>query len=406
MRAYERLIDYVKVHTASSVDGTTTPTTYRQFDLSRRLAREMRTMGMQEVYEDDYAYVYGVIPASPGMEHKPCVGFIAHIDTIPEFSGANVNPQLVENYDGGDLVLGSSGRVLSAEKFPHLASLKGHTLITTDGTTVLGADDKAGVAEILTACERLINDDIPHGRVAVCFTPDEEVGHGAAYLDIDRLGADFAFTVDGGELWEINYETFNAASAHWDVTGLSVHPGSAKDMMVNASLVAMEINAMLPAGDVPSRTEGYEGFFHLTNMSGAVDKAELDYIIRDHSAALYSARLAAMRHIEKIINAKYGAGTAKVTFREQYRNMAERLASSMGIVELAKKAVKNVGLEPQLIPIRGGTDGAQLTYRGLLCPNIGTGGYCCHGPYEHISVENMDRAVDIIINIVTELTQR
>ncbi len=406
MRAYERLIQYVKVHTASSLDTETTPTTYRQFDLSRRLAREMRAMGMAEVYEDDYAYVYGTVPASPGLEQKPCVGFIAHIDTVPEFSGANVKPRLVENYSGEDLPLGSSGRVLSAEKFPHLRALKGHTLITTDGTTVLGADDKAGVAEILTACERLLNSDLPHGRVVVCFTPDEEVGHGAALLDIDRLGADFAYTVDGGELWEINYETFNAASAHWDVTGLSVHPGSAKDMMVNASLVAMEINAMLPAGDVPAHTEGYEGFFHLTGMSGAVDKAELDYIIRDHSAALYQARIESMRHIEHLINAKYGPGTAKLTVQEQYRNMAERLKHSMGIVELAKRAIEKAGLEPQLIPVRGGTDGAQLTYRGLLCPNIGTGGYCCHGPYEHISVENMDLAVQIILNIAGEVIRR
>ncbi len=406
MRAYERFVSYVKIHTASSADTNTTPSTYRQFDLSRRLAKEMRAIGMEDVYEDEYAYVYGVVPASPGMEGKPCVGFIAHIDTVPEFSGANVKPQFVENYDGGDVALGSSGRVLSAEKFPHLRSLQGHTLITTDGTTVLGADDKAGVAEILAACERLIAEEIPHGRVAVCFTPDEEVGHGAALLDIDRLGADFAFTVDGGELWELNYETFNAAAAHWDITGLSVHPGSAKDTMINASLVAMEINSMLPAGEIPARTEGYEGFFHLTNMDGAVEKAELDYIIRDHSAALYEARVGSMVHIEKLINAKYGPGTAKLSIHEQYRNMAEKLKNSMGIVELAKRAIQNAGLEPRLIPIRGGTDGAQLTYRGLLCPNIGTGGYCCHGPYEHISVENMDLAVEIILNIVGELCRR
>ncbi len=406
MRAYERFLDYVKIHTASSPDTESTPSTYRQFDLSRRLAREMRAMGMAEVYEDDYAYVYGTVPASPGMENKACVGFIAHIDTVPEFSGANVKPCLVEDYRGQELPLGDSGRVLSPEKFPHLLSLKGRTLITTDGTTVLGADDKAGVAEILTACERLLHSDIPHGRVVVCFTPDEEVGHGAALLDIDRLGADFAYTVDGGELWELNYETFNAAAAHWEVTGLSVHPGAAKDMMVNASLVAMEINSMLPAGEVPACTEGYEGFFHLTDMEGAVDKAELNYIIRDHSAALYEARVASMRHIEKLINAKYGPGTAELTIHEQYRNMAERLKHSMGIVELAKRAIRQAGLEPKLVPIRGGTDGAQLTYRGLLCPNIGTGGYCCHGPYEHICVEDMDLAVEIITNIVAQLGQR
>ena len=406
MRAYERLLKYVKVHTASSDTSETTPTTYRQFDLSRMLAKEMRAMGMSEVYEDLNAYVYGCVPASPGMEGKPSVGFIAHIDTVPEFSGENVSPQLVENYDGGALTLGSSGRVLSPEKFPHLRNLKGRTLITTDGTTVLGADDKAGVAEILTACERLITENIPHGRIAVCFTPDEEVGHGASLLDIDRLGVDFAYTVDGGDLWEINYETFNAAAAHWDVTGLSVHPGAAKGLMVNAGLVAMEINGMLPAEEIPSKTEGYEGFFHLTSMSGGVEKAELNYIIRDHSAEQFEKRVETMYRIEKTINEKYGPGTAALTVVEQYRNMAERLRHSMGIVELAKRAIESQGLKPELIPIRGGTDGAQLTYRGLLCPNIGTGGYCCHGPFEHISVEDMDVAVNIILSILAECLEQ
>lgn len=406
MRAYERFLKYVRVHTASSDSTGATPTTYRQFDLSRMLAKEMRAIGLQEVYEDGYAYVYGTVPASPGMEEKPSVAFIAHIDTIPEFSGENVKPQVLAGYNGGDVALGGSGRVLSAEQFPHLRALKGKTLITTDGTTVLGADDKAGVAEILTACERLLTEDIPHGRVAVCFTPDEEVGHGAALLDLDRLGADFGYTVDGGDLNEINYETFNAAAAHWDVTGFSVHPGAATGVMINASLVAMEIASMLPAGETPARTEGYEGFFHLTHMEGGVDKAELDYIVRDHSASLFEARLCTLRHIEKVINAKYGPGTAALTVREQYRNMAERLRSAMSIVHLAEKAIRMVGLEPVCVPIRGGTDGSQLTFRGLPCPNIGTGGYCCHGPYEHICAEDMDTAAQLILNIVAELAAR
>lgn len=401
MRAYERFLKYARIHTASAEDAESTPSTLRQFDLSRVLAEEMRAMGMENVYEDEHAYVYGSIPASAGNEGKPCVGFIAHIDTVPDFSGENVNPRLIENYDGGEVPLGNSGRTLSPEKFGHLQSLKGKTLIVTDGTTVLGADDKAGVAEILTACERILTENIPHGPIAVCFTPDEEIGHGAALLDISRLGADFAYTVDGGELWEINYETFNAASAHWDISGFNIHPGSAKNAMINACLVAMEVNSMLPAGDIPAKTEDYEGFFHLTDMRGSVEKAELDYIIRDHDAASFQARKGCMRHIEKLVNEKYGQGTAKLSIHEQYRNMAERISERMELVELAESAIQKAGLTPVKVPIRGGTDGAQLSFRGLPCPNLGTGGYSFHGPYEHIAAEDMDTAVEIILNIIS-----
>ena len=400
MKAYERLIRYAQVHTASSEDLSRTPTTERQFDLSRLLGEEMRAMGLQEVWEDEHAYVYGALPATEGCEALPCIGLIAHIDTIPDFSGENVKPQLHPNYDGEDLPLGESGRVLSARNFPHLPALKGHTLITTDGTTVLGADDKAGVAEALTAVERLMEEKLPHGRVALCFTPDEEVGHGAALLDLERLGAAFAYTVDGGRLEEINFETFNAAAAHWEVRGFNVHPGNAKNTLVNANLVAMEINAMLPAGDVPEKTVAYEGFFHLTDMRGCVEKASLDYIIRDHDAVLFAQRKAAMRHIEELINEKYGAGTATLTIREQYRNMAEVLEKSMEIVELAERAIAKAGLTPKRVPIRGGTDGSQLSFRGLPCPNLGTGGYGFHGPYEHITAENMDKAVEILLHIL------
>ena len=400
MRAYERLIRYAQIHTASSEDLSRTPTTERQFDLSRLLAKEMRELGMSEVFEDEHAYVYGVLPASEGCEGLPCIGLIAHIDTVPDFSGENVKPRLHPNYDGGELPLGESGRVLTPAQFPELPSLKGQTLITTDGTTVLGADDKAGVAEILTAVERLLAEKRPHGRLSVCFTPDEEVGHGAALLDLARLGADFAYTVDGGELEEINFETFNAAGAHWEIEGFNVHPGSAKNTLRNANLVAMEINAMLPAGDVPEHTEGYEGFFHLTDMRGNVEKATLDYIIRDHDAAAFAQRERTMRHIEALINEKYSPGTARLTLREQYRNMAEKLSEHMEIVELAERAIAKAGLTPKRVPVRGGTDGAQLSFRGLLCPNLGTGGYGFHGPYEHITVENMDTAVEILLNIL------
>ena len=400
MRAYERLLKYAAVHTASAEDVDATPTTARQFDLAHLLADELCALGMAEVYENEHAYVYAALPASAGMEGERAIGLIAHIDTVPDFSGENVRPQVIENYDGGEVPLGTSGRVLSPDKFAELPALKGQTLITTDGTTVLGADDKAGVAEIMTACEHITAQGIPHGRIAVCFTPDEEVGHGAALLDFDRLGADFAYTVDGGALEEVNFETFNAAAAHWDVTGFNIHPGDAKNTMINASLVACEINAMLPAGDTPAHTEGYEGFYHLMGMTGSVEHAELDYIVRDHSAASFAAREATLRHIEKLINEKYGAGTAKLTLTEQYRNMAECMSDHMDIVERAERAIAAVGLTPVRVPVRGGTDGAQLSFRGLPCPNLGTGGYSFHGPYEHITAEAMDTAVEIILGIV------
>ena len=402
MKAYERFINYVKVHTASAEDLSRTPTTDCQFDLSRMLAKEMEELGMGNVYVDEHAYVYGSISASEGYEDKPCIAFIAHIDTIPDFCGENVQPRLICDYDGGDVVLGDSGRTLSVKDFPHLPSLKGQTLIVTDGTTVLGADDKAGIASILTACERIINENIPHGKIAVCFTPDEEVGHGAALLDLERLGADFAYTLDGGELNEISYETFNAAAAIWEVNGFNVHPGSAKDTMINAILVAMEINSMLPAGDVPSMTKNYEGFFHLTDISGTVEKTTVSYIIRDHDTALFEHRKQTMRHIEELINQKYGPGTAKLSIREQYRNMTEILKDRMDIVHLAERALRLSGFEPVSAPVRGGTDGSQLSFRGLPCPNLGTGGYSYHGPYEHITAERLEKAAEIVINIVSE----
>lgn len=400
MKAYERLIRYAKVHTASIENSEQVPSTERQFDLSRLLAREMEELGLEGVFVDEHAYVYGFIPASEGMEDKPCIAFNAHVDTIPDFSGENVRPQVIENYDGGSVKLGESGRVLTPEQFPDLKAAVGKTLITTDGTTVLGADDKAGVAEIMTAAERIINEKLPHGRVAICFSPDEEVGHGGALMELDRLGADFGFTVDGDDVNEINYETFNAAAAHWEINGFNVHPGSAKDTMINASLVAMEINSMLPAGDVPSKTDNYQGFFHLTDMSGNVELAELEYIIRDHDPVIFEHRKDTMRHIEELINVKYGAGTAKLTIKEQYRNMAMLLKDRMDIIALAERAIKKQGLEPVSVPMRGGTDGACLSFRGLLCPNLGTGGHGFHGPYEHITAESMDTAVEIILAII------
>ena len=400
MNTAEKFLRYVKVHSASVDRDDITPTSAVQFDLARLLEKEMRDMGMEKVVCDEHAYVYGYISATKGYEHRPCIGFIAHLDTIPDFSGENVQPQLIENYDGGEVKLGESGRVLSVDKYPHLKELVGQTLITTNGTTVLGADDKAGVAAIMAACEKIIKEEIPHGRIAVCFTPDEEVGHGAALLDIEAFGADFAYTVDGGELNEVNCETFNAAAANWEIKGLSVHPGDAKNTMINASLVAMEINSMLPAGDTPARTEGYEGFYHLTDMQGDVEQAKLSYIVRDHDGAKLEMRKDTLRHIEALINEKYGAGTAKLSLRDQYRNMFEKVNERPEIMELAEKAIRALGMEPERKPIRGGTDGAQLSFRGLLCPNLGTGGYAGHGPYEHTTVENLDTAAKLVLEII------
>jgi len=400
MTVTERFLNYVKIHTASAEDTENTPTTQCQFDLSKLLAREMREMGMEDVRVDEHAYTYGFISAAPGYETRPAIGLIAHLDTVPDFPGENVKPQVIENYDGGDVKLGDSGRVLETAMFPHLKELKGQTLITTDGTTVLGSDDKAGIAEIMAACERIIKENIPHGPIAVCFTPDEEVGHGAELLDLELLNVDFAYTVDGEEMEELNYETFNAAAARFEITGFNIHPGGAKDRMINASLVAMEANSMLPAGDVPSHTTGYEGFFHLTDMEGTVEKATLNYIVRDHSASAFEVRKEMLRHVEKVLNEKYGSGTVKLTLREQYRNMAQVLESRMGIIELAKKALVKAGIEPVCRPVRGGTDGAQLSFRGLPCPNVGTGGYCCHGPCEHITAERLEKMTEVVVNII------
>ncbi len=400
MKAYERLIKYVQVHTASSEETTTTPSSPCQFDLANMLSEELKEIGVSEVYVDGHAYVYGVIPASEGLENAMSVGFIAHLDTIPDFPGENVKPRLIENYDGGDIVLGESGRVLSPKAFPHLSSLVGRSLIVTDGTTVLGADNKAGIAEIMTMAETVIRDNIPHGRIAIGFCPDEEIGHGASLMDLQRFGAQIAYTADGGAEGGIEYENFNACGVKAFFKGFNVHPGSAKDTMINASLVAMEFNAMLPAGDTPRDTEGYEGFFHMMAMEGDVEKATLNYIIRDHDAGSFDARRKCMEHAAKLINAKYGDGTVVLEFKEHYRNMCEMVKPHFHVVENALEATRMAGIEPLVEPIRGGTDGAQLTFRGLPCPNLGTGGYAYHGPYEHISVEGMDIATQILLNIV------
>ena len=399
MRAYERLIKYAKVSTASEEGIGVSPSTPRQFDLARLLVDELRELGVADAEVTDTCYVYGHLPATPGHESAPCLGFIAHMDTSPDFSGENVKPRVIENYDGGDLELGA-GRTLSVKQFPHLPSLKGRTLITASGDTLLGADDKAGIAEIMTLIEQLQGGEIAHGRIAVCFTPDEEVGCGTANFDIPKLGADFAYTLDGGAEGEVVYENFNACSAVVNITGVNVHPGSAKNVMVNAALVATEFNAALPNCETPRYTEGYEGFYHLTAIAGTAERAELRYILRDHDAKKLEMRRETMFHIAKILNERYGAGTVSLSFREQYRNMAEKIRPDyMHLVENAVKATENAGVEPLRQPIRGGTDGAQLSWEGLPCPNLGTGGYAFHGPYEHITAEGMDKCVEIIRGI-------
>ncbi len=400
MELKERFLRYVMIHSSSAEDSASTPSTPWQFDLSRLLEQEMHMVGMDRVLVDEHAYVYGELPATPGCEKKETLVFIAHLDTIPDFPGKNVRPQVFENYDGDDILLGDSGRVLSMKDFPHLEKLKGQTLITTDGTTVLGADDKAGIAEIMQACEEIMNEHQPHGRICICFTPDEEIGHGAAYLDLDRLGAACGFTVDGSAPGELSYETFNAASAKVEVNGFNIHPGSAKGKMINANLVAMEINSRLPSDEIPAKTEGREGFYHLMETQATVEKATLSYILRDHSAEKLEARKEALRESVRAANEEYGPGTAELTIHDQYRNMAEIVLQHPEILKRAEQAIRAEGLTPVCEPVRGGTDGAQLTFRGLVCPNLGTGGHAFHGPYEHITTESMETCKNVIKRII------
>ena len=398
MKAYERFLKYARMYTTSDEISGTHPSSSIQFTLAHHLVEELKALGISAEC-DEYCYVYATIPATEGCENVPAIGFIAHMDTSPDFCGENVSPRIIESYDGEDVELGE-GRVLKRSDFPHLAELKGRTLIVTDGKTLLGADDKAGIAEIMTLAETLIEKNLPHGKICIAFTPDEEIGEGADHFDVARFGADFAYTVDGDVEGGIEYENFNAAGAVFEINGFNIHPGSAKDKMINASLIAMEINSLLPADEIPSKTEGYEGFFHLTDMEGCVERATLKYIIRDHSAESFAMRCEKARQIEKQINATYGDGTVVLTLKEQYRNMEEKIRPCFHVVETAKKAVLEAGLEPIIKPIRGGTDGARLSFEGLPCPNLGTGGYAFHGPYEHITVEGMDKAVEILLGIV------
>ena len=400
MRAYERLLNYVKVYTTSDPNSGTHPSTMRQFDLARQLVDELKALGLADAFVDEHCYVYATLPATPGSENAKPLGLIAHMDTTDDAPGENVNPQIHENYDGGKVVLPATGAVLDPAVFPFLTEMKGQTLITTDGATLLGADDKAGVAEIMTALERIIAEKRPHGKLCIGFTPDEEIGEGASLFDVPGFGAAYAYTVDGEDVGEISYENFNAAAAVVTVHGFSVHPGSAKNTMINAQNVAMEFHAALPAFDRPEHTEGREGFFHLTSMQGDVTTTHLGYIVRDHDASKFAARKAQMQHIAACLNEKYGAGTVELDLHDSYYNMLEKIEPHFHLVENARTAIRAAGLEPIETPVRGGTDGATLSYMGLPCPNLGTGGFNFHGPCECITAEKMDQSVEILLNIV------
>ena len=400
MKAYERLLNYVRIHTTSDEESTSVPTSARQFDLAKLLVDELKAIGITDAEVDDMCYVYASLPATTGYENAPRLGFVAHMDTAPDFCGENVQPRIIEHYDGSDVVLGTSGRTLENAQFPHLKNLAGRTLIVTDGTTLLGADDKAGIAEIVTMLERILKEGRPHGKLSVCFTPDEEVGSGADHFDVARFGADFAYTCDGGPEGELQYENFNAAEAVFTIRGFNVHPGEAKDKMINALLVACEINGMLPKGQTPRDTEGYQGFWHLTKLEGTTEASKLAYIIRDHDFDTFTRRKVTLEKIAEVVNATYGEGTVTLTLRDQYRNMKEQIEPCMHLIENAKRAMEQAGVTPLIVPVRGGTDGARLSYMGLPCPNLGTGGYAFHGPYEHITVEGMDLSVEVLLNLV------
>ena len=401
MRAYERFLKYAKIHTASAEEQGVTPSTSCQWELARVLVDELRQLGLEDPGVDDNCIVTAWLPATLGYEDAPALGFLAHMDTAPAFSGENVQPILHADYDGGDIVLPKEGRVIRAADFPFLAGLKGKTVITADGSTLLGADDKAGIAEIMTLCERLIREGVPHGRICVAFTPDEEIGEGPDHFDVAAFGAKYAYTVDGGAAGSIEYENFNAAAARVDITGVSVHPGSAKGIMENAILIAQELNALLPPDAVPAKTEGYEGFFHLDALTGTTAAARMDYIIRDHDRARFEEKKELLRRAAAQVQAGHPTAKVELAIRDSYYNMKEKLDGCMHLIDNAKKAAQLAGVTPTVEPIRGGTDGARLSYMGLPCPNLGTGGYNFHGPLECVAAEDMDRVVDILCHIVS-----
>ena len=400
MTIVERFLKYVSFDTQSAEDSETTPSTEKQWVLARYLKEELEGIGLTEVEIDEHAYVYATLPANTDKP-LPTVGFIAHMDTSPDCSGKDVKPRIVKDYDGGDIVLDeAAGIVTSPKKFPELLDHVGEDIIVTDGHTLLGADDKAGIAEIVQAMVYLIaHPEIKHGRIRVGFNPDEEIGLGAHRFNVEKFGCDFAYTMDGGELGELEFENFNAASAKVEVTGVSVHPGYAKNKMVNAARVATEYASLMPAAETPERTAEYEGFYHLLGMNGNVEKASLTYIIRDHSRARFEERKEYAAAVGELLNKKYGAGTVKVTLADQYYNMREKVEPVMHIIDTALDAMKDCGIQPRVRAIRGGTDGAQLSFKGLPCPNIFAGGLNFHGPHEFLPIPSLEKASMVVVKI-------
>ena len=405
MRAYERFLNYVPVWTTSDETSDTVPSADRERVLARMLVEEMKGLGIADARVDDKGYVYGHIPATPGCEDKPSLGLVAHMDTVADASGENIKPQIIENYDGKDVVLKGSGDILKVDEFPYLAELKGRTLITTDGTTLLGADDKAGIAEILTVAEEIIKEGLPHGKICIGFTPDEEIARGAKHFDVEGFGADYAYTLDGDEEGEIQFENFNASTAFITIHGVSVHTGSAKDVMVNSQTIATEIHQMLPVNERPETTEGYEGFYHLVSVQGNVTTTKMKYFIRDFDRRSFDARAQKLRDIAEEMNKKYGEGKVEVEIVESYYNMREKIEPCMQLIDYAKAAIEHAGITPIVSPVRGGTDGARLSFKGLPCPNLGTGGHAFHGVFEHITVEGMDKAVLIVKDIIRQFAE-
>ncbi len=396
----KRFLGYVALDTASDPASETYPSTAKQLTLLNLLLEEMISLGLSEVEIDPNGYVTGTIPASPGLEDKPVIGFISHVDTSPDMSGKDVRPQIVENYGGGDIALNDRW-TLSPEDFPELSFFKGHTLITTDGTTLLGADDKAGVAEIMTLAAYLMaHPEAPHGTIRIAFTPDEEIGRGVDFFDVKAFGAQFAYTVDAGFEGEIEYENFNAAGAKIAIQGRNIHPGYAKDKMINALHVASELDALLPPAERPEHTDGYEGFYHLIALNGTVEQAKSEYIIRDHDRARFEARKAFLQKAVDSLNQRYGQGVLTLTLKDQYYNMREMVEPHPELIDKACEAMRLSGVEPQVRPIRGGTDGSRLSYMGLPCPNLFTGGMNFHGKFEYCSLDTMEKSVRTLINLV------
>lgn len=399
----ERFLRYVSFDTQSEESSMSTPSTDRQLDLARALLRELRDMGASNARMDEYGYVYAAIPANrPELEKAPALGFIAHMDTAPAMSGRHVNPRIVEAYDGGDIVLNRElGITMRRADFPCLGECVGQDLIVTDGTTLLGADDKAGIAEIMAMAARLLsNPGIPRGPVCIAFTPDEEIGRGADHFDVTGFGAAAAYTVDGGPIGELEYENFNAASGAVSIKGVSIHPGDAKGRMKNAILLGMEFQSLLPAAEAPMYTEGYEGFFHLDHFTGDVENARMEYIIRDHDRERFEGRKRLFQAAASYLNTKYGGGTLEASVKDSYYNMKEQIKPHMYLIEMASEAMKDAGIEPRVVPIRGGTDGARLSYMGLPCPNLSTGGYHYHGKFEYIPAQSMEKMTDVLVGIV------